>query len=155
MIRIASVALPKSSMNLAQGDEVPQIITRRTRQRPPEFLTPSAKRLLQHNLPITEVVFSLDHLVGDREKRRRDRGAERRSLERPHGLAPGLVRGFQRFTSQKLFCPMGWGKLAISSGATAWSAGAVFGLPVVSVVSVDGLRRQKWIRPRHQRRCPS
>ena len=29
MIRIASVALPKSPMNLAQGDEVPQIITRR------------------------------------------------------------------------------------------------------------------------------
>jgi len=25
-------------MNLAQGDEVPQIITRRTRQRPSEFL---------------------------------------------------------------------------------------------------------------------
>src|SRR6476660_6222499 len=49
MIRIASVALPKSPMNLAQGDEVPQIITRRTRQRPPEFLTPPAKRLLQHN----------------------------------------------------------------------------------------------------------
>ena len=40
MIRIASVALPKSPMNLAQGDEVPQIITRRTRQRPREFLTP-------------------------------------------------------------------------------------------------------------------
>ena len=29
----------KSSMNLAQGDEVPRIITRRTRQRPSEFLT--------------------------------------------------------------------------------------------------------------------
>ncbi len=30
-------------------------------------------------------------------------------------LAPGLVRGFQRFTSQKnVFRPMGWGKLAIS-----------------------------------------
>jgi hypothetical protein len=36
-------------MNLAQGDEVPQIITRRTRQRASEFLTPPAKRLLQHN----------------------------------------------------------------------------------------------------------
>ena len=33
------VALPKSPMNLAQGDEVPRIITRRTRQRPSEFLT--------------------------------------------------------------------------------------------------------------------
>jgi hypothetical protein len=49
MIRTALVALPKSPMNLAQGDEVPQIITRRTRQRPSEFLTPPAKRLLQHN----------------------------------------------------------------------------------------------------------
>ena len=51
MIRIASVALPKSPMNLARGDEVPQIITRRTRQRPSEFLTSPAKRLLQHYLP--------------------------------------------------------------------------------------------------------
>src|SRR5579863_176528 len=38
MIRIASVALPKSPTNLAQGDEVPQIITRITRQRPSEIL---------------------------------------------------------------------------------------------------------------------
>jgi hypothetical protein len=45
--------------------------------------------------------------------------------------------------------------LATAPGATAWSAGAVFGLPVVNVVSVDGLRRKKWIRPRHQRRYPS
>jgi hypothetical protein len=49
MIRIASVALPKSPMNLAQGAEVPQIITRRTRQRPSEFLISPAKRLFQHN----------------------------------------------------------------------------------------------------------
>jgi hypothetical protein len=34
MIRIISVALPKSLTNLAQGDEVPQITTRITRQRP-------------------------------------------------------------------------------------------------------------------------
>src|SRR5215211_2676238 len=33
---------------------------------------------------------------------------ERRSLRDPHGLAPGSVRGFQRFTSQKdVFRPMG------------------------------------------------
>jgi hypothetical protein len=33
----------------------------------------------------------------------------------PHGLAPGLVRGFQRFTSQKSVSrPMGWSRLAIS-----------------------------------------
>src|SRR6201991_1100331 len=50
MIRIASVALPRSPMNLAQGDEVPQIITRRTRQRPSEFLISPPKRLLQHGV---------------------------------------------------------------------------------------------------------
>ena len=38
MIRLVSVALPKSPTNLAQGDEVPQIITRITRQRPSEIL---------------------------------------------------------------------------------------------------------------------
>jgi hypothetical protein len=66
-------------------------------------------------VPTTEVDFSLDHLVGEREKRRRDRAAERRSLGSPHGLAPGLVRGFLRFTSQKkVFRPMGWSKLAFS-----------------------------------------
>jgi hypothetical protein len=55
MIRIASVALPKSPMNLAQGDEVPQIITRITRQRPAEFLTTCAKRLLQQYRHKTDV----------------------------------------------------------------------------------------------------
>jgi hypothetical protein len=39
MIRTASVARPKSPMNLAQGDEFPRILTRKTRQRPSEFLT--------------------------------------------------------------------------------------------------------------------
>ena len=38
MIRIVSVALPKSPTNLAQGDEVSQIITPITRQRPSEIL---------------------------------------------------------------------------------------------------------------------
>jgi hypothetical protein len=38
MIRIVAVALPKSPTNLAQGDEVPQIITRITRQWPSEIL---------------------------------------------------------------------------------------------------------------------
>jgi hypothetical protein len=66
-------------------------------------------------VPTAEVAFSLDYPVGKRERRRRDREAERRSLGSPHGLAPGLVRGFQRFTSQKkVFRPMGWGKLVIS-----------------------------------------
>jgi hypothetical protein len=61
-------------------------------------------------VPTTEVAFSLDHLVGKREKRQRDREAERRSMGTPHGLAPGLVRGFQRFTSQrKRLSPLGVG----------------------------------------------
>ena len=55
MIRIAPVALPKSPINLAQGDDVPQIITRITRQRPSEFLTSPVKRLLQHNLPTADI----------------------------------------------------------------------------------------------------
>ena len=37
MIRIVSVALPKSLVNLAKGDEAPQIITRIARQRPSEI----------------------------------------------------------------------------------------------------------------------
>jgi len=44
MIRIVSVALSKSPTNLAQGDEIPQIITRITRQWPSENL-----RLLQND----------------------------------------------------------------------------------------------------------
>jgi hypothetical protein len=46
---MVSVALPKSPTNLAQGDEVPQIITRITRQLPSEKVASPAKRLLQHN----------------------------------------------------------------------------------------------------------
>ena len=62
----------------------------------------------------TEVAVPLDRSVGEREKRRRDREAERRSLgEHLTGLL--RVDGFQRFTSQKdVFRPTGWGKLAIS-----------------------------------------
>jgi hypothetical protein len=45
--RVISVALPKSPMSFAWGDEVPQISTRKPCLRPSEFLTPSAKRLLQ------------------------------------------------------------------------------------------------------------
>jgi hypothetical protein len=49
--RITSVALPKSPMSFAGRDKVPQISTRKPRLRPSEFLTPSAKRLLQHYPP--------------------------------------------------------------------------------------------------------
>jgi hypothetical protein len=44
-IRIVSVALSKSPTNLAPGDEVPQILTRITRQLDLRNLTTSAKRL--------------------------------------------------------------------------------------------------------------
>ena len=50
-IRTGSIALPKTLVSLARGDEVPHISTRKPRPRPAEFLRPSAKRLLQHNLP--------------------------------------------------------------------------------------------------------
>jgi hypothetical protein len=63
-------------------------------------------------VPTTEVAFSLDHLVGEREKRRRDREAERRFPGSPHGLVR-LVYRFQRFT-KNVFRPKGWSKLAIS-----------------------------------------
>jgi hypothetical protein len=43
-------------MNLAQGDEVPQIFTLITRQQPAEILTSSAKRVLQHIHPIDGVI---------------------------------------------------------------------------------------------------
>jgi hypothetical protein len=54
-IRITSVALSKSPMSLARGDEVPQISTRKMRLRPSEVLAPSAKRLLQQNLPTADI----------------------------------------------------------------------------------------------------
>ena len=66
-------------------------------------------------VPTTEVAFSLDHLVGEREKRRRNREESAVLWGVLTGSLRGLVRGFQRFTSQKnVFRPMGWGKLAIS-----------------------------------------
>ena len=42
-------------MSLARGDEVPQIFTRKPRLRPPEVLTLSGKRLLQHNRPVADL----------------------------------------------------------------------------------------------------
>ena len=51
-IRITSIALPKSPVSFARGDEVPHIFTRNARLQPAEFLIIGAKRLLQHNLPV-------------------------------------------------------------------------------------------------------
>jgi hypothetical protein len=47
------------------------------------MLCPTSNRRF---VPTTEVAFSLDHLVGEHEKRRRNREAERRSLGSSHGL---------------------------------------------------------------------
>jgi hypothetical protein len=44
-IRIISIALPKSPVSFARGDEVPHIFTRKPRLQPAEFLITSAKRL--------------------------------------------------------------------------------------------------------------
>jgi hypothetical protein len=49
-IRVGAIALSKSPVSLALGDEVPHIFTRKPRQRPLEFLIIGAKRVLQQNL---------------------------------------------------------------------------------------------------------
>ena len=54
-IRITSIALPKSPVSFARGDEVPHIFTRKPRLQPAEFLITGAKRLLQHNLPTSDI----------------------------------------------------------------------------------------------------
>ena len=43
-IRITSIALPKSPVSFARGDEVPHIFTRNARLQPAEFLIIGAKR---------------------------------------------------------------------------------------------------------------
>src|SRR6187399_1322750 len=48
-IRIIPIALPRSPVSFARGDEVPHIFTRKPRLQPAEFLIIGAKRLLQHN----------------------------------------------------------------------------------------------------------
>jgi len=73
-IRIISIALPKSPVSFARGDEVPHIFTRKPRLQPAEFLITGAKRLLQHNLPIaTKLHCSKTTLI--RSPRRRAVGA--------------------------------------------------------------------------------
>src|SRR6516225_9336562 len=51
LIRVPSIALPRSSASLSLGDEVPHIFARKSRLKPRKFLIISAKRLLQQNLP--------------------------------------------------------------------------------------------------------
>src|SRR6516165_4658167 len=55
-ISAASNALPRSPVSLSSGDEVPHIFTRKSRLQPGEFLIPSGERLLQHNLPIGDML---------------------------------------------------------------------------------------------------
>jgi hypothetical protein len=47
LIRVPSIALPRSSASLSSGDEVPHIFIRKSRLKPEKFLIASAKRLLQ------------------------------------------------------------------------------------------------------------
>ena len=50
----ASITLPRSTVSLALGDEVPRISTRKSRPRPGEFLISGAKTLLQQYRPESE-----------------------------------------------------------------------------------------------------
>jgi hypothetical protein len=56
-------------VSLSSGDEVPHIFTRKSRLQPGEFLITSAKRLLQHNLPLTDITgASFDTFVGAQDE---------------------------------------------------------------------------------------
>src|ERR1017187_4374955 len=54
-INMASCLLPKSAVSLSLWDEVPHIFIPKSHLEPREFLISSAKRLLQHNLPIGDI----------------------------------------------------------------------------------------------------
>src|SRR6266536_1603123 len=74
-------------------------------------------------MPTTEVAFSLDHLVGDRE----NVGGIVGLSAVLWGVLTGSLRGWSADSSasraKKVFRPMGWGKLAISF----WCDGSVGG----------------------------
>jgi multidrug transporter EmrE-like cation transporter len=56
LIDVASGSLPKSSVSLSPGDEVlPHMFTRKPRLQLEKFVINGAKRLLQHNLPTTDI----------------------------------------------------------------------------------------------------
>src|SRR6516162_8509058 len=57
LIRVPSIALPRSSASLSLGDEVPHIFARKSRLKPGKFLITSAKRLLQQNRHIAAETF--------------------------------------------------------------------------------------------------
>jgi hypothetical protein len=52
---MASGLLPKSPVSSSLCDEVPHIFIQKSHLKPREFLISSAKRLLQHNLPGTDI----------------------------------------------------------------------------------------------------
>ena len=55
LIDVASGSLPKSPVSLSPGDEVPHMFTRKPRLQLEKFAINGAKRLLQHNLPGTDI----------------------------------------------------------------------------------------------------
>ena len=69
LIDMAPGSLPKSPVNLSPSDEVPHVCTRKSHPRLGKNVTDSAKRLLQHNLPIADIGMLLDHFVGAGEQR--------------------------------------------------------------------------------------
>jgi hypothetical protein len=52
---MASGLLPKSPVSSSLCDEAPHIFIPKSHLEPREFLISSAKRLLQHNLPISDI----------------------------------------------------------------------------------------------------
>ena len=72
--------------------------------------------------PTSEVDLSLDYLVGEREKRRGDREAGRRSLRRPRGLASGLAPPFPALHEPNKSCLALWGGL---NWLSFWCGGLV------------------------------
>ena len=58
LIDVASGSLPKSPVSLSPGDEVPHMFTRKPRLQLEKFAINGAKRLLQHNLPETDMHFA-------------------------------------------------------------------------------------------------
>jgi hypothetical protein len=78
-ICVPSITLRRSSASLSSGDEAPHIFTRRSRLKPGEFSITSAKRLLQHNLPLADIC-SAANCATIRSARRRGREFPRKGL---------------------------------------------------------------------------
>jgi hypothetical protein len=80
-------------MSLTRGDEVPHVLTRKSRLQPAEFLITSAKRLLQHNRP--KAAEALEFTSGFEVKRK--------SKDMPAGRnTPLLTDAVEKVTAEKL-----------------------------------------------------